>query len=106
MSGEFGSYEGGYLWYQIELAANDVRGGSDKSTRAWADFFAVLVPLARDICWAEANDSDEARTVQGSIEAIPKLRDELIKLERHFEVYREVSERAVAAALKKAQELP
>jgi hypothetical protein len=98
MSREFGSYYSGYLHSQIATAAEDLEGGHDDTTRAWAPLMQELYPVMYAICSSEAGDAGEAESIIASTEAIPKLRAELDKLEKRFASYREVARRAVEQA--------
>lgn len=98
MSREFGSYYSGYLHSQIGTAADDLDGGDDATTRAWAPLMRELYPVMCAICSSEAGDASEAASIFASMEAIPRLRAEIDKLEKHFASYREVARRAVEQA--------
>jgi hypothetical protein len=82
VSREFGSYEPGYFHYQIDLAAQDCRGGHDEMTRLWGEFLAVFRDVSYAIASSEAGDSSESFTVKETIKAMPKMREALDQIEK------------------------
>lgn len=87
MSGEFGSYAGGYLDTQVDTAACDLEAGRLATSRAWSPIFRELYPVVAAICRAEACDTSEAEAVIASTKALPALRSELDNLDQHFVPY-------------------
>lgn len=100
MSGEFGSYCGGYFHTQIMYATDDLRDGTLATTRLWADFFQEFQPIARDIAYAEASDSSEAQAIMTMIQQLPRLKKALADVDAAMDVYRDV----MAAAVNKEKE--
>jgi hypothetical protein len=98
MSREFGSCESGYLHSQIETAAHDLATGNDATTRVWADVMREFYPVAYAICSAEACDSAEYDSIMRSIEALPRIRAALDRVEAHIKPYAEVAREAVREA--------
>jgi hypothetical protein len=101
MSREFGSYGSGYLHEQIDTAANDLANGREETTRAWAGFMRVFHDVAYAVCSSEACDSSESRSIMASIDAIPRLRAELDKIESRLRPFKDCMEDAVKKALEK-----
>ena len=90
MSGEFGSYQGGYFHSQIDTAATDLANGTLQTTRMWAPFFAAFRPVAEAIAYAEARDCSEAETIMETIKALPALKRALDDIDSAMQTYRDV----------------
>ncbi len=101
MSREFGSYSAGYLHSQIENAADDLAGGRDAMTRAWAAFFRAFHPVAYAICSSEACDSGEDDSILETIKQLPELQAALDKVRAHVRPFEMVAQEAVRQALAK-----
>lgn len=100
MSGEFGSYEGGYFHSQIDAMAIDLANGREPLTRAWAPFFETFKPVATAISYVEACDSSPARSILATLDHIAKLKAALAQVEAHVEPYSVVARVAVEQALR------
>ena len=98
MSGEFGSYTGGYVHDQIDYAADDCQASDEPMTRLLGDILRALHPIARGVCWHEAADSGPEAPVMAAMEALPAVRAAVRAMEKHVEPYRRVAERAIRNA--------
>lgn len=95
MSREFGSYCSGYLHTQIAQAADDCRQGSNEITKLYAPVFDRLYKIIYSICNLEACDSGAYDPIMKSIEELPKLREELDKIDEYLQPYKDVMREAV-----------
>lgn len=102
MSREFGSYMSGYLHDQIQYAADDLAGGRDALTRAWAPFFQEFHEIAYAICSSEACDAGPDYPILETINRIGRLKTILSDIEGHVAVYKRVADTAVREAAKAA----
>jgi hypothetical protein len=47
MPGEFGCYQPGWFWVQVEMSVLDLSSGKDTLTRKWGQFFQAFAPVAK-----------------------------------------------------------
>ncbi len=95
MSGEFGSYERGYFYYQIETGANDCLNGRAEITRKWGKLLKDFSSIARAISWCEASDSGEYEPILESIKNLTSLKNDLTEIERYLKPYEECIKEAI-----------
>lgn len=103
MSGEFGSYNSGYFWAQMQYAAEDCRDGQHEITRLWGEFLAEFEEIARAISWAEAGDSWQDESITETIRRLPVLKERMRDIEKYVDVFDRVAQKAVRDALAKGK---
>lgn len=99
MSGEFGTYGGGYFHSRIADDALDLSGGRCEITRKWGRFFKEFAPVARAISWCEACDSDESYPISETLHQMRKMREALDEIEAYLDPFKRVADDAVRKAL-------
>lgn len=99
MSREFGSCLSGYLHHQIDYAADDLAGGRDAMTRAWAPFFQAFSEVAYAIAASEAQDSGEYDSIMATIRMMPQLQAALDTVKDHVRPFEDVMREAVRDAV-------
>jgi len=83
MSGEFGDDNGGGFFHdKLRAAAENAEGSSLATTKAWAKVLKPIAEVARDISYAEANDSSEESALRSTYERLPDIRSAMWTLER------------------------
>ncbi|MBB4302348.1 hypothetical protein GGD81_001375 [Rhodobium orientis] len=100
MSREFGSFQPGYLYQQIDFAVSDLADAYHESSRVWSGLLSEFQPVAVAICGAEACDTGPEQTIIEAIEALPRLRKELETIENFLAPYKAVAEQAIKTRLK------
>ena len=95
MSGEFGSYYQGYFGYQMQVAADDCKGGRYEITRRWGAVLEAFAGIADAIAMAEAGDTDSATVILETMEDLEGFKNALRELERYIEPFSEVARRAI-----------
>lgn len=104
MSREFGSYLPGYLYWQMELAADDCAGGRDEFTRLWQKFFHVLRDQMYEVCSSEAGDSGEAAPIKAARHCLPALRLELDNIGRYVAQFDGMTESEIYEVIDREEE--
>ncbi len=92
MPGEFGSFQPGYFWVQVEMSALDLASGKDTLTRKWGQFFFTFAPVAKAVCWSEAGDSSPDHAILETIKHLPEIKKRLADIENFVRPYQEVAE--------------
>jgi hypothetical protein len=91
MPGDFGSYQPGWFWVQVEVSALDLASGRDILTRKWGQFFQAFAPVAKAVCWSEAGDSSPDHAMLETIKQLPEIKKRLADIENFVRPYREVA---------------
>jgi hypothetical protein len=81
MPGQFGNYQPGWFWVQVEMSVLDLAGGKDALSRKWAEFFHAFAPVAKAISWSEAGDSGPDYPIRETIKQLPELKKRLADIE-------------------------
>ena len=95
MSGEFGSYEGGYFWYQMENASIDCLKSDNDITKLWGEFLKEFAPIARAISWFEAADSGVDYPIEESMKRLPELKKRLDDIQKYVTPFEAIAKQAV-----------
>jgi hypothetical protein len=95
MSREFGEYYQGYFHDRIRQCIEDCEHGRDPLTKAWANFFRALAPVACSIASSEAFDSTPSDPILMTIEKLPKLKSALAEVEEFVGPYQDVAQEAI-----------
>ena len=97
MSREFGEYNGGgYFHDKIRSALEDLRTEADTSFhKEFIPLFESLYEIAYAISSVEAGDSLLYRSINTTLEELPRMKKQLSDLEDHLAPYQEVAREAV-----------
>lgn len=98
MSREFGAYDGGYFHDRMRNAADDLAGGHDGISKAWARFFDEFQHVAYSIATSEAGDSAEYDPILETIRRLPSLQAALDGVKNYVQPFKDVAEQAVRDA--------
>lgn len=98
MSREFGTYGGGYFHERMNDAADDLAGGNDGISKAWAKFFDEFRYVAYSIATSEAGDSAEYAPILETIRRMPALQKALDDVANYVQPFKDVAEYAVRNA--------
>ena len=96
MSREFGDCVGGYFHQKIGSALNDLMDESKNELhRQFIPLFKELYEIAYVISSVEAADSGQYRSIIETINRLPKMREELNRIEESLRPYKDVMEEAI-----------
>lgn len=100
MSGEFGSYGGGYFHTQIEQAADDcLSSGNEQITREWGKVLQAFYPVAHAISWCEARDSGVDAPIMATIEHLPDIQKAIDDVKRYVRPFQDIADAALRHAI-------
>lgn len=108
MSGEFGSYDGGYMWWHVLRAAEDClhEPSSHPVTPMVGRLLDALAPLAKGVCWYEACDSGFDRPVVDLLDQIDAIEAAVKELRGYAAPFQRVARDAVLKAATMANNPP
>ena len=104
MSGEFGSFDVGYIHTQVLQHSEDCLKSDHELTKLWGEFFKALHPMMHDLCWSEAGDSHFASVVEGCIRDLPELQKRLDDIKNFVKPYEDVAHNAIREYVDKKRE--
>ncbi len=94
MSGEFG--DGSIFFHEyINDACRVLEGANLETTRELAKIYESLRMLARDISYAEADDSSEATLLFDAIKALPKIKKAVAEVESYLNRYENIAKELI-----------
>jgi hypothetical protein len=73
MPGEFGSYQPGWFWVQVENSALDLASGKHPLTQKWGQFFRAFTAVAKAVSCSETGDSSPDDAVLVTMKRLPEL---------------------------------
>lgn len=89
MPGEFGSFQPGWFWVQVEMSALDLASGKDTLTRKWGKFFHAFVPVAKALSCCETGDSSPDNAILVTMKRLPELKKCLADVESYVSRYQD-----------------
>jgi hypothetical protein len=93
MPGQWGYYQPGWFWAQVQMTAVTLASGKNELTRKWGTVFEVLSPIARAIAWSEAGDSSLEDSVRETLKHLPELKRRLAEIESYAARHQEIEAR-------------
>ena len=94
MSGEFG--DGNTFFHNhINYACEILEGANLETTRELAKIYQALRLLAKDISWAEADNSSEATLIFDAIKALPAIKKAVNEVEQYLDRYENIAKELI-----------
>ncbi len=96
MSGEFGiDISNTFFHGHMNIACEILEGANLETTRELAKIYESLRMLARDISYAEADDSSEATLIFDAIKALPKIKEAVAEVESYLDRYENIAKELI-----------
>lgn len=96
MSREFGDHTGGYFHDKVRGCVDDLKEeATEEFHKEFIPLFESLYEIAYAIASVEACDSSLPRTINTTIEELPRLKRAIAQIEQKVEPYKRVAEYAV-----------
>lgn len=94
MSGEFGN--GNTFFHgHINEACEILEGANLETTKELAKIYQALRLLARDISWAEADDSCEETLIFEAIKTFPKIKEAVEEVGNYLDRYERIAKELI-----------